>query len=431
MKNRIVILGAGLAGLSAANRLKKGYRLVEKDERPGGLARTDNRDGFLFDKTGHWLHLRNPEIKSFVEKTLAGCTIEHERHASIFSNKVFTPYPFQANLHGLPLKITVECLMGFIGSRIIRRESGSRSFEDWINSTFGPGIANHFLLPYNRKIWTLHPSQLSAGFCEKYIPIPSMKEIILGSFGLSREAMGYNARFNYPADGGIESLTKGISSTLAIPPECGLQPVSIDWKRRVALFNDGSETKYPAIVSTIPMPELVRLLKKPPLEIIIAAKKLRATTVTYFNIAAKSHGPNKFSWIYFPEKDFEFYRIGSYSACHPGMAPEGMASFYVEYSHINEINREAVLAKCLSQMAEAGLINSIHDVLFTECKSIHPAYVICDMDHDSAVRTINDFLRREKIVTAGRYGTWGYSAMEDAIVEGFGAADLVKSTGLR
>jgi protoporphyrinogen oxidase len=420
--SKVVILGAGLAGLSAAHRLKAGYRLVEKEERPGGLARTDVRDGFLFDRTGHWLHLRTPEVKKLVASVLPGGMKEHERNAAIRSQGVYTRYPFQANLFGLPAETVSECLIDFVNARLRPPSRKGATFERWILDTFGAGIARHFMLPYNTKIWTLPPSELSSGFCEKYIPIPSVEDIVRGSFGLSREALGYNARYIYPVKGGIESLPRAIASRLAIPPELGRRPVEVDWKRRVVAFDDGSSTGYKALISTIPLPELAGLLKDPPADVARAAKMLRATTVTYFNIAAKKPGPNRYSWVYFPEDEFAYYRIGSYSACYEGNTPKDMASFYVEYSHLGGKDARPALSECLDQMANVGLLSSRDDVLFTEERSIYPAYVLYDACYDRAMGTIFPFLKKARILPAGRYGRWGYSAMEDAMLEGMQAA---------
>ncbi|MFA6033295.1 MAG: NAD(P)-binding protein, partial [Myxococcota bacterium] len=173
----VVILGAGLAGLCAAHGLGRGYRLVERESRPGGLVRTEKQDGFHFDATGHWLHLRNPVTKKLVEKILPGRMDTCQRRAAIHSQGVFTPYPFQANLFGLPRETVAECLLGFINARMRPPARRSDTFEGWINDTFGAGIARHFMLPYNRKLWTLDPKKLSSGFCEKYIPVPKIEDI--------------------------------------------------------------------------------------------------------------------------------------------------------------------------------------------------------------------------------------------------------------
>src|SRR4029077_11958256 len=99
---RVVILGGGLTGISAAIHLRAPWVLFEKEARLGGHARTDERDGYKFDKTGHWLHLRDAAAKQRVEKLLPGEMVPVARRARIFSHGVLTRNPYQANLHGLP-----------------------------------------------------------------------------------------------------------------------------------------------------------------------------------------------------------------------------------------------------------------------------------------------------------------------------------------
>jgi protoporphyrinogen oxidase len=450
VERKVVILGAGLAGLSAAYHLRRGYRLVEREARPGGLVRTDERDGFLFDRTGHWLHLRDPRTKRLVADVLPGGVRTHERHAAIYSKGVYTAYPFQANLHGLPPEVVAECLLGFINARARltahdfrpadsrpRKDSkpaASRltpraSFKDWILKTFGPGIANHFLLPYNTKIWTLPPERMSSGYAERYIPIPKVEEIVRGSLGLSQEALGYNATFLYPEKGGIESVPRAIAARLAVPPECGRRPRAISWKTRSVSFDDGTETPYSTLVSSIPLPDFVALLSEPPAEVARAGRNLRATTVTYFNIAARAHGPRRHSWVYYPEPAFPFYRIGSYSTCAPQTVPPGMASFYVEYSHLDPVDSDQLRENALDDMVRTGLLASRDDVLFVEMRRIHPAYVLYDRAFEPAMRTLLPFLSHAKIIPAGRYGKWEYAAMEDAILDGIAAAERAKRAG--
>ncbi|HWP34935.1 MAG TPA: FAD-dependent oxidoreductase, partial [Thermodesulfobacteriota bacterium] len=119
----VVILGAGLTGLSTAYHLETRagappYRLIERESDPGGLARSVDADGFVFDFTGHLLHLRDEAVKALVARLLPEGLERHARRAFIFSKGVLTPYPFQANTYGLPPEVIQECLEGFIETLI-------------------------------------------------------------------------------------------------------------------------------------------------------------------------------------------------------------------------------------------------------------------------------------------------------------------------
>ena len=113
----IVIVGAGLAGLSAAYHLNGvPYHIFEKEKEAGGLCRSYQRDGFTFDVTGHLLHFRQPHIKELVEGLLPGRLTRHARRSFIYSHQTYTEYPFQVNTHGLPPEVVRECLLGFIAT---------------------------------------------------------------------------------------------------------------------------------------------------------------------------------------------------------------------------------------------------------------------------------------------------------------------------
>src|SRR5437899_2891178 len=95
-----LIIGGGLAGIAAGRVLGRGAHLLEAQPRLGGLARTDFVDGFWFDWTGHWLHLRTAKWKAEVERLLPGGLLAVERQARIYSHGVLTPFPFQVNTFG-------------------------------------------------------------------------------------------------------------------------------------------------------------------------------------------------------------------------------------------------------------------------------------------------------------------------------------------
>jgi protoporphyrinogen oxidase len=119
MPRPIVILGAGLAGLSAAYQAKKAGKaalLFEAQSRPGGLVRSERVNGFTFDYTGHLLHLREPRTQALVndELGLRAKFAPVQRDSWVYANQRFTRAPYQANLYGQPLSVVHECLQGVL-----------------------------------------------------------------------------------------------------------------------------------------------------------------------------------------------------------------------------------------------------------------------------------------------------------------------------
>ena len=424
----IVILGGGLAGLSAAYFCPRRWRLIEKTERVGGLAKTEEIDGFLFDPTGHWLHLRDPEIVRLVTtQWLPDGLITVQRRSAVYSRGVFTRFPYQINTYGLPPEVIAENLIGFVEAQYGEsgrelRERTPKNFEEFILRYMGEGFAKNFMIPYNRKLWTVEPAALSASWCGRFVPKPKLKEVVEGALGIASDAVGYNATFLYPREGGIESLPKAILKHSDGKVSLQVEPTSIDWKSRTVTLSSGETLVYSQLVSTIALPQLVRCLaagRSPvPAEVVAAANRLKATVVTHVSVGVR--GPNRqpWHWVYLPEPQFKSYRIGSPSAVYRKLAPAGHCSFYVEYSHRGELPRKQCEELAVEELVQAQMIHRAEDVQFAKASEIPNAYVLYDDEYGPAKEEILRFLAQVGIQTAGRYGQWEYSSMEDAILAG-------------
>ena len=432
----VVIIGAGLTGLSCAYHLGGGYLLAEKELEPGGIVRTRIRqNAFYCDGTGHWLHLRNAGMKELVNKLLGGNLAEHERKAVIFSNNVFTAYPFQANTYGLPREVIMECLLGLLKAKYPEdfgqkpNSEPPKNFHEWIVRAFGEGIARHFMVPYNQKLLGVKLTELMPAFAERFIPRPSTEDVIKGALGFSKESLGYNAKFVYPRDGGIGALPRAFADALKEPPLYDVRMTSVDLKQKTVSFSDGKTVRFKKLVNTMPLVPFISLLKDAPDEVRAAAKKLRATTVHYYDIGVRGKGgpASNYHWVYFPEPDFVFYRAGSYSAVHKEAAPPGCRSYYVEMSGIDDLlaRPEQLKQQVLDGLKKAGILATDDEILFMELCDIPHAYVIFDQNYEASRALLFDYLKRHDVFTGGRWGGWGYGGMEDAMLDGKAAADQI------
>jgi len=422
-----VIAGGGLAGLSCARELGSGFTLLEAEDRVGGLARTEMVQGFSFDFTGHWLHARDAEIRALVEERwLRGNLLAVERRALVHSEGAWTEFPYQHNLHGLPARTVADCLIGFVQATAgepgrALRERPLRDAAEFIQRHLGDGFARHFMLPYNRKLFTVPCEELSPEWGGRFIPRPSLSEVVRGALGIGPAGAGYNATFWYPREGGIEALPRGIAADLK-GGEVRLRAriAALDLAGRRVRLASGEEVPYGQLVFTLPLSSAARLLDGPP-EVIEAARKLRSVSVTVVEIGADEVGGKRFHWAYFPEDRFRFYRVGSPSEVNPGLAPEGARSFAVEFSHGGPIDPAPLAAHAVASLHELGLLDRAR-VRLVRWRTIPVAYVLFDHDHAAARAQVIAHLRRHGVHVAGRYGNWEYSSMEDAILSGRDAA---------
>lgn len=429
-----LIIGAGLTGLSCSIHLKKNHLLVESEKEPGGIVRTRiKHGGFYCDGTGHWLHLRNPDMKAMVHEALGDNIVEYSRKARIFSKGGHTLFPFQANLAGLPGEVILECLTGLWKARhpedfgLVADTTASTSFGESIQRLFGEGIANHFMTPYNEKLLGVPLTGISPRYAERFVPKPSIEDILNGAFGFSKESLGYNATFIYPRSGGIGALPRALVDHYGIKPEYGVSVTGIDMDAHIACLSDGRSIHYDNMVSTMPLINFLKLLRQTPLSVTESSLKLRATTVHYFDIGVRGPGAegSDFHWVYFPESEFVFYRVGSYSAVHRELAPEGCRSYYVEISGGYEAFRddlEGLKQRVIQDLIKGETLSPKDEILFMDLCEIPYAYVVFDSHYEEARTTILTQLETHDVQSCGRWGGWNYGGMEDALLEGRGAA---------
>lgn len=433
-----VILGGGLTGLSTALHLSAGGRpdwlLVEKEDRLGGLTRTEERDGFWFDHTGHWLHLRHAHTQRLVRDLLGDDLLEVERISRIWSFGRYTPYPFQANLFGLPTDVVKECLLGVIAAKTqaaVEEATGQpaaepRNFLEYIERHFGVGIAKHFMIPYNTKLWGVAPTEITAAWCSRFVPKPSLEQVVEGAVG-EPQRLGYNVRFVYPRAGGIETLVQRFVGRLGGGAVAtGTRPVRIDWRERWMDLSDGRRVRYDHLVSSIPLPDLLAALVDPPAAVSEAAARLRCTSLRYVNLGLDADRPfDGTHWIYLPEDRYPFYRVGCASNAVASLAPAGKASCYVELSNAHDVSDTQALAALKDFLKEVGAITRDEQVVVADFRTIRHGYVIFDEHYFTARDAIFPFLAEAGIRSVGRYGAWVYSSMEDAIVDGMESAAAI------
>jgi protoporphyrinogen oxidase len=424
---RAIVVGGGLAGMACARELGAGCTLLEAEDRLGGLCRTDLVEGFSFDWTGHWLHARDPAMRELIAgRWLAGNRLDVQRRARIYSEGAWTQFPYQFHLHGLPPRTISECVLGFVEATLgpggaELRERPLRNAAEFILRHLGEGLGRHFMFPYNEKLYTVPCEELSPEWGGRFIPRPTLAEVVNGAVGPAREDVGYNATFWYPRQGGIEALVRGIAADLACEVRFGARVTGVDLPRRRVRLSSGEELAYDALVLTAPLPACARLVAGAPAEVREAAEQLRAVSVTVVEVGARDPGGERFHWAYFPEKRFPFYRIGSPSEVNPTLAPAGFRSFAVEFAHRGPVAQRALIGQAVEGLRGCGLIGPGEPEV-ARARTIPTAYVLFDHRHGVARDVVMTWLARHDIQLAGRYGRWEYSSMEDALLSGREAA---------
>jgi protoporphyrinogen oxidase len=337
--------------------------------------------------------------------------------------------------------------MGFIETQN-RKKSPPENFLDWIYQTFGEGMARHFFIPYNEKFWQIDLRELTYEWTSWSVPQPSLEEVLKGAVGFKYEQMGYNPSFLYPRRGGIELFTKAFLPHVR-KVKLGNRVKAISLKERCLSLEDGKEIKYSSLISTCPLPQLLFLIEDLPLDLKKAGEQLRYISVIDLNLGIARDKVSDSHWIYFPEKEFPFYRIGFFSNLSYALAPPQTSSIYVEITQLpdrvrNEENlpacggppalRPAVLCrgepKCsptnddeivketIKVLIDCGILRHSDELVTALLIPIPYAYVVYDQFRKENLPSILRYLKDQGIYSIGRYGAWEYSTMEDAILQG-------------
>lgn len=427
----MVILGAGLTGLSTALHLRRTPCLVaEREQRVGGKTRSERREGYTFDVTGHWLHLRDPRVRALVGDLFGpGQLVEIERRTGVWTHGTMLPYPFQANLHGLPLPLVRDCLVAFVEAQVEGARADApqpRTFREYATRRFGRGIAELFFVPYNTKLWGVTPDELTPDWGSRFIPLPELHQVVGGALGLRQEGLGYNARFLYPRAGGIDNLPEAMAARIrGRDPEAirvGQAAEEIDpVGRRVKLQGQAEWIEYRALVSTMPLPQLVARIPGAPPAVREAAAALRWVAWRWLDVATRRAPPMAEHWVYVPELHVPFFRVGVYTNALPAMAPPGAGSLYVELSDRSGTGPD--VPEIVRHLCAMGALHEPGDVVFTELRHEECAYVLFDDACREATAVIHAWLSRVGgVLSTGRYGAWTYNSMEDSIIQGMEAA---------
>ncbi len=440
---RNLVIGGGPAGLSAALHLDDpDFVLAEKNARTGGLCRSIVEGGFTFDHAGHIFFTTDKYVDGLFRGVLGDNFHEQRRESWVYLYGDYQRYPFQGNLHGLPPEVIKECLLGVIEASRGRASIGldgpaapPANFLEWSYRTFGAGITDHFMKPYNRKVWGIDPERMSSDWIEGRVLTPTLDEVIEGALRPGRPDMGPNARFGYPLRGGCEMFVAGLADRVrarggTVAPRRTL--VKLDPKRRRATFRvedpdspvGALETiTYGTLYPSVPLPDLIAAIDDAPDAVRRAALALPSTAVICVNLGINREQVTDKHWIYYPEGQdkYIFQRIFVQSNASPHNAPPGHSALTFEISHSDAKplpvrGKRALVDACVGGLKRTDLWRDGDEVVFEQVLGMPHAYIPFTPERPGHLATINAYLHGLGIYPVGRFGEWKYLNQDGAIL---------------
>jgi protoporphyrinogen oxidase len=434
---RLFILGAGVTGLAAG--YVSGLPIYEQAEYPGGICASyyvrlgdlrrlreppSDQEAYRFEiGGGHWIFGGDPLVIRFI-RSLAPVKSYMRRSSVYFPDKdLFVPYPIQNNLRYLGPKMAAQVLNEIVEAHRIRHEIVTMA--DWLLANFGPTLCEIFFYPFHERY--------TGGLFKEIAPQDEYKTpvdlslVIQGALG-GVPQVGYNATFLYP-EAGLNMMVQKMAERCKI--HYSKRVVHIDILERVVYFEDGTAERYEVIVSTLPLNRMVAIaglvheVDEPPDP---------ATSVLVVNIGAKKgrRCPEE-HWVYIPQSQSGFHRVGFYSNVDSTFLPvfardqRDRGSIYVEkaYREDTELSRQEINDVCLAIVEELQEWDWIEDVEVIDPTWIDVAYTWSwpgSRWREKALKVLEE----HGIYQIGRFGRWIFQGIADSLKDGLTAGGAVK-----
>ena len=430
---KIAILGAGVTGLSLARFLveggipKESLHLFEADRVVGGLCQSKVIDGFTYDVAGgHILYSKDVAAMDWMKACAGGeeAFVRRDRNTRIRWEDRWVHYPFENGLGDLSKQANFECISGYVNAWHERRMNGSAApadFKNWVRWRFGDGIAQHFMDPYNEKIWKRDLSEITSDWVAGRVPDAPVEDVLRSSVGIRTDGYTHQAVFFYPKSGGFQAITDGIGSVLTDQVRLSTPVQEIARAGETWSVND---EEFDVVINTLPLNELPPLFKEIPDEIARAMRELSYNSLASILIALDRTEHPELSWIYLPhEEQGPANRVTYMSNYSPGNAPPGKTSYMAEITWPRdqafpgaELERDVI-----DGLVKAGILDR-GEVLFTDRSQVKYAYIVYDREFEPRRTAALDWLAGQGMSTVGRFGHYDYDNSDQCVIKARGLA---------
>ncbi len=443
-----LVIGAGPAGLAAAYTLAKNGRdvlVLEQDPvYVGGISRTANYKGFLFDIGGHRFFSKSKEIVDFWNEILPDDFIERPRLSRIFYRGKFYAYPLKAfeALRNLGLAESARCMVSFGFAKLFPIKS-PRSFHEWVRNQFGERLFGIFFKTYTEKVWGMGCDEISADWAAQRIKGLSLGAAIVDglrrSLGIRKSAGGEGVKtliesFRYPRRGPGMMWEAAARKMQAFGGELrmgrSVEKLQYDETRKLwsvtARRGDGEVEIFQArhVMSSAPIRELINAMEPAPLSLFNARdlKYRDFLTVVLIGHPQKELPDN---WIYIHDPSVKVGRVQNFRSWSPEMIADGVSTclgleyFCFEGDGLWTSSDDALIELAKSEIAKIGIMNP--DDAFDACVVRQPkAYPVYDDAYAQNVEAIRReiAMRFPSLHLIGRNGMHKYNNQDHAMMTG-------------
>lgn len=424
----IIILGSGMAAFGAAYRLhSEGIAPVMYDKNGyhgGHTASFRYNSGFLFDVGPHISFTKDTRIQDLFADSVDQQFETKPLNLNNYWRGYWPQHPVQLHLHGLPEDVIVKVITDFVEERQAP-ERPVRNYADWLLSSFGRTFAELFPMKYTRKYHLTTAENMSTDWLGPRIYRPSLEEVVRGALTPAAPNVHYITQFRYPTEGGFVSYLKKFVplGNLKLSHEL----VSIDPLTRQLSFSNGHVAHYDALISSVPLPDLIPMIKGAPQDVLDASRRLACSTCVIVNVGVDRADLSPAHLSYFYDEDICFTRLSFPHMLSPHNVPPGTGSIQAEVYFSNKYKPLSGsptdwIDPVIRDLRRSGLLRENDRVLFSNALLLRYANIIFDLDRSVALKTVHGYLDDLGIAYCGRYGDWGYMWTDESFKSGENAA---------
>ena len=431
VRSEVIIIGAGLAGMSAALTLGPKAIVLEASNSPGGLVKSLCFDGYWFDHVIHLLYLPDSKTKSRIRELLGEALVPCPPVAWVESLAGRVRYPFQKNFGSLPDKsVVVSCIKGFADATYEHGSTTPAHYEEMLRKTFGIPMCNLFFFPYNRKMWRRELDKLAPNGFQWNIDRPDFEHFLMSVIDPECCKQSYNSDGWYPRPS-PQSPIRGmgyLSNKLAehvqnLRVQHKVTYVDLDKREMIVSTPQGNQlfSYQDACISTMPLPFMVKLCKQAPPDLLSGLDALLWNRVISIGLSIQGPRPDLGHWCYYADETIVFTRLVFLHEFDPGMAPSDGWPLLVEITEPAEAKPDPeadLITRVLQDLNRIGILPPGSDVVAAHSWVSDPAYVVFTPNNQEIIQKARDFLKAYGVTPLGRYGHWEYSSMGQVMRDG-------------
>jgi len=429
----IAVIGTGMAGFGAAYRLHQmGLKptMYDKNAYYGGHTTSLRYEtDFVFDLGPHISFTKDPRIQDLLADNVDQMYETIQINLNNYWHGYWPKHPAQLHLHGLPEDLIVKVIADFVEERQ-RPERPVNNYSDWLLSSFGRTFAEQFPMQYTRKYHLTSAENMSVDWLGPRIYRPTLEEVLRGAISASSPNIHYITHFRYPTGGGFVSYLKKFLPYGNI--KLGHELVSVDPGVGELRFSNGSVATYDALVSSMPLPELIPLIAGVPNDVIEASRRLACSTCVLVNIGVDREDLSDAHMTYFYDEDICFTRLSFPHMLSPNNTPAGTGSIQAEIYFSAKYrpftgSASDWIQPAISDLRRCGILREGDTILLSKATLLPYANIIFDLERSAALKTVHGYLDDIGIAYCGRYGDWGYLWTDESFKSGEFAADKALS----